>query len=388
MKSELGNLRVAAVAALLALSWMAITVHFNYQGNWTALFCVGQGSKHAPELESGTYIFLNSKGYDGQWYRIVAHDPWLQKGMWKSLDGRERYQRILLPAIAWILALGQDRWIDNAYIAAVLLFLFAGVWLTAKWCALQGFSPWWGLGFIILPGVLISLDRMTVDIALYTFVALALVAWKEQRWVWCWVAGAGAFLARDLGFLLIAAMAGLCLLDKNWKRAGLFAAAALPALLWYRQVAHIARGPKAFVVVPKWVFHSNLVGPFIAIFRPRTYRTLTGPLMITTHVLDYGSILGVIAAVILAALLLRRRPIDIETAICLAYAALFLMVSNQGFWRDPYSYPRAFSPLLGLLAWRAVREKHPGYAIPLMLVLVRVMWQEGPQALHIAQSIF
>ncbi len=133
---------VALVATAAALAWQMATVHFNYGGNWTALFCIGGKSPIPAELESGSWIFTGSAGYDGQYYRIVAHDPWMHNGWWRFLDSRIRYKRILLPAAAWLCALGQPRWIDGSYILLILVFVFAGTWFTAMWVALDGRPVW------------------------------------------------------------------------------------------------------------------------------------------------------------------------------------------------------------------------------------------------------
>src|ERR1700720_1188823 len=114
---------VALAATAAALLWQSATVHFNYGGNWTALFCIGAKSPMPPELETGSWIFPESIGYDGQYYRIAAHHPWMQRGLCRFVDAPSRYQRILRPATAWLGALGQSRWIDRSYILLVLVFV-------------------------------------------------------------------------------------------------------------------------------------------------------------------------------------------------------------------------------------------------------------------------
>jgi len=48
----------------------------NYAGNWIALFGTGSASP-PPRALAGEhiYVFPNNTGYDGQFYRYVAHDP-------------------------------------------------------------------------------------------------------------------------------------------------------------------------------------------------------------------------------------------------------------------------------------------------------------------------
>src|SRR5579863_2553356 len=105
---------VAALVTLLAAGWLCLTVQRNYGGHWNALFMTG-GNFGAPagvEFQD-TYVFAGSYGYDGQFYRVIAHDPWLQRGFY--LDSpRLRYRRILVPALAYAFALGRGRLIDAA----------------------------------------------------------------------------------------------------------------------------------------------------------------------------------------------------------------------------------------------------------------------------------
>ena len=380
------SIAAAALATVLALSWQFATVQTNYEGNWTALYCVGSRSRLPAELTDGVWIFPATKGYDGQWYRIVARDPWMEDGLWRYLDTPQRVHRILLPAAAWVLGLGNAERVDTSYLAAALLFLFAGVWMTARWSADQGESPWWGLAFAALPGTLITIDRMTVDIALYVMIVAGLYCWRRKWWWGCWAAGAGALLARELGLLLIGAFVLACVLKREWRRAALLASSALPAALWVLHVGRRTAGPRGSQVVPVWANDWTVIGPFEAILNPRNY-ALAGWFKPATQILDGLAIAGVVLAVGFGLVWLRRQPLDVEPLLCGLYAILFVLVSNERFWVDPYSYSRAFTPLAGLIAWRGVIEKRAWLALPLGFMAARIVWQMGPQALGIFEAL-
>ena len=53
-RTKLACLVYAAGATLAVLAWQATTVHFNYGGNWTGLFCTGDYFPAPPELAAGT----------------------------------------------------------------------------------------------------------------------------------------------------------------------------------------------------------------------------------------------------------------------------------------------------------------------------------------------
>src|SRR5438105_15265906 len=84
----------ALLAALLAFCWQALTVHYNYGGNWTGLFCTGARFIAPPAALDSEHIyrFRNADGYDGQMYHYMAHDPFLTRGFQSAMDSpRVRY---------------------------------------------------------------------------------------------------------------------------------------------------------------------------------------------------------------------------------------------------------------------------------------------------------
>mgnify|MGYP001445014919 CR=1 FL=1 len=226
-------LLTAAAAMLAALASQCLTVYANYHGQWTALFCVGETYAGGMNGLPPAYVFSGSNGYDGQMYRVVAHDPWLKTDLWRSLDGPEhRYRRILMPALAWLLAGGRTEFIDAAYIALVLGFLGLGVYFLGLWLAREGLPAWTGAAFLLLPGVLISLDRMTPDIALYALTAALLSVWRGRLTPAAVFILAIAPLVRDLGVLLVAAAAASLALEKRWKQTGFALLCILPYAAW------------------------------------------------------------------------------------------------------------------------------------------------------------
>ena len=385
----LGCLRYALVGALLAGGWQAATVHFNYGGNWTGLFWVSGTRAMPPELARGTYTFHGSTGYDGQFYRLVAHDPWLRRGWWNYQDSAVlRYTRILVPGLAWLAAAGQDRFIDAAYISIVLFSIFLGIYWLSRWAASHGRSPAWGLAFLGVPGTLISIDRLTVDVA-----AIALCA----GWAWyirsgspgrLWLVSALAGLTRDTGLVLSAACCAHALRGRRWRQALGYAAAALPTAAWYVFVwTHRMRTPAAHgAAVPHWLFRHAAVGIFTELFRPAGYRF--APLL--THavqVLDAVALCGMVLALALAAWDLRKGPLSREHWAMLAFLVVFLAVSTPNYWYNVYSYSRPFSPLLLLVAMPAMAGGSRWRLAPLAMLDLRIAAQLAPQLWGILRGI-
>ena len=123
----------ALLCAAIVLLWQTLTVRYNYAGNWTALYCTGANFQIPPVLAGeNIYRLERSNGWDGQFYHYVAHDPFLADGMRRYIDlPGLRYRRILIPALAHVLAWGNAKRIDAAYRAVILLFFGLGAyWLS------------------------------------------------------------------------------------------------------------------------------------------------------------------------------------------------------------------------------------------------------------------
>jgi hypothetical protein len=147
------SLLSALICLSIGFTWQALTVHYNRDGNWTALFLTGSRFPVPPALASEKlYVFPDSAGYDGQMYHYIAHDPLMRHGLAKFIDSpRLRYRRILLPASAFLMAFGRQAAIDKCFIACNLLFLFLGAWWVARYFALSGLSPFWSILFVAVP---------------------------------------------------------------------------------------------------------------------------------------------------------------------------------------------------------------------------------------------
>jgi hypothetical protein len=310
-----------------------------------------------------------------------SHDPWLQKGWSKYQDAPKlRYRRILVPGLAWLLAAGQSRYIDAAYNSVILFSLFFGIYWLSRYAVFHGRSPAWGLGFLLVPGTLISIDRLTVDIALVALCSGLVWYVRKDSPGRIYLVLVLAGLARETGLLLTGACCLHALWNRRWRQAMVYATAALPALLWYGFVAthaapmHASRGG----LVPRWFFQYPLVGILMKLFQPEHYPF--GPLLARgIQALDAIALGGLLLALGLAVWGLRKGRWDQEHWATLAFLALTLAVSTPGFWRNVYSYARPFSPLVFLVGLRALSGGSLWALAPILMMDLRVAAQWAPQ---------
>lgn len=362
---------LALAAAGACFAWMALTVHFNYAGNWTALFCTGALLRQPPQLTAeNIYLFPNSNGYDGQYYHYQAHDPFFRKGLSQFVDSPLlRYRRMLVPTAAWLLAFGNDRWIDPAYFAVILLSVFLGVYWSSRVAQGMGGTPYWGLLFLVVPATPIALDRMVIDVALAALVA-GFLWYSREGFSWkTFLILALAALARETGLLLAVAYGLFWFVHRQWARTALSLAALLPLLPWYAVVSRNAPPEMMLGAASSAKFHSPLVW-----LEPINYSLPPG-LRLTLQLLDYALLAGVVLAVVLALRgFLRESRVPRHYA-ALAFAGLvvaFFFTFGKG---DAFALPRIASPLLLLVAMEGSWLR----LAPLLLAAPRILIQHAPQ---------
>jgi hypothetical protein len=379
---------VGLVSAAAVFGWQCLTVHCNYQGNWSALFCTGS-KLGPPPLEEfrGTYVFGGSFGYDGQFYRYIAHDPFLERGLWKDVDAPPiRYRRILVPGLAYLGGLGRPRAIDAAYLAVILGFVFLGGYWASRYASARGRHPGWGLAFVLTPAVLVSADRMTVDAALAALCCGWVLYWGEKAAprVAGYVLLAAVPLVRETGLLLNLASGIPLALRRRGRESLIWAVAMLPCAGWYAFVA--ARTQPGAGDWWSFVAHVPLAGFIRRVLHPLAYPpgTQLRGFMIA---LDYVALAGIALALVLGVRLwLRRRDGAVEIA-ALLFCLLAIQTGSEDVWSGAFAFGRVFSPLLLLLAMKGLETRRKVLALPLALVTLRVGAQFGGQVIGVVRGL-
>ena len=330
--ASLNPLLCAVLCTVAAFGWQALKVHREFGGNWTGLFETGREFPPPPAL-AGEHILIvsDTTGYDGQFCHYIAHDPFFRRGLASAIDfPRQRYGRILVPLAAWLLAAGRQNWIDPAYHAVVLAFVFLGAW----WSARRGAV----LLFLFLPATLLSIENSTIDVALLALCAGFVLLHDAPAWKLAPIL-ALAPLVRETGALLIAAVVVAALLRKQWRRAALFALTALPWLAWIWFVwAHTAAKPYPLAAIP-------LSEAWSAFLDVRSPLSGAGGVMLT--ILERTAVVGSVLAACLG-LYQLRRPGPVTLA-CALFGLLGIVLQRPDVWVNYHAHARVLSPLYLLL---------------------------------------
>jgi hypothetical protein len=370
--------RIAVAAVILAAAWMTTTVYTKYGGKWTGLFCIGGHFQISPGLAAeNPYLFEGTVGHDGQQYLMMARDPFLTGEDHRYMDSiRFRYRRIAIPLAAWSLAWGDPHRVTYTYLVVILAWIGAGTYWFARIAQGAALPAALGLTFLLMPGALVSIERMLVDVGLSTLAAALVVAEREDRRSLRWTALILAPLVRETGWLFLAAAGLVFLAQRRWRDLPWLGLTAVPALTWaaYLNSRTIAQTYQAsyvpFSAIWKALQHPYAYGP----------QTRFVPLLVP---LDTFAIFGMLLAFAMAVRWLATRPWQIHRVAAALFALLGVLLQRDDQWVETFEYSRIFSPLLvflildgsfrRLLAWIPLVPIDLRLGVPFALQLIRIV---------------
>jgi len=295
------------------------------------LFYTGDAGMVPPDELGGEqiYRFPSGTGYDGGMYHLMAHDPLFRRNFARTFDiPRVRYRRILVPGLAALLSLGRDKWVDRAYFATILGFVFLGTFWLSRWSLSHGRSVYWGLLFLATPAALVSIPLMVIDVSLAALTAGFIWYAERKSPMKLFAVLACAALARETGILLIAGWCGWLLYQRHVLLAIQYAAAAVPAACWafFVQMHTTKPGPVWLSPIPLYgIFHS-MVHPFY--YPPGLMQNLLVPM-------DRIALIGMLIALGFVFYdALRPAVRDHNTFVALAFAGLALFLSGGDVWPE------------------------------------------------------
>jgi len=232
--------RPTAYRLALVLFAALVLLKFSPQTGFTSLIRFGetwQDRRHSALQNLPIATVPNSNGYDGQFYAQIAIDPLLRGSeLERAIDAPAyRARRILAPAAAALLGLGNPWWTLQAYALLNVICWFALARLLYdcidsphNWV---GFARWAGCIFSV--GVLDSVRQSLVDLPAMLLLSFAIHSYAQARTAKTALWLALSNLTRETGLLGTIALNGTELFGKprRWSAVVIiFVAAALPAL--------------------------------------------------------------------------------------------------------------------------------------------------------------
>lgn len=238
--------RPTAYRLALVLFAALVLLKFSPQTGFTSLIRFGESwneHRHSSLHSLPIAVASASNGYDGQFYAQIALDPSLRDAELTQVIDAPAYRarRILVPALATLLGLGNPWWTIQAYALLNVLAWLLFAWLLHRhigsndWIA---YARWFGCVFSM--GVLESVRQSLVDLPALLLLLLAVEAHSRARF-------ASGSLWLTLGNLtketsLLSALALECdfaTAKQNWRRILLsLGACVLPLAAWSLYVDH------------------------------------------------------------------------------------------------------------------------------------------------------
>lgn len=216
------NLRSWLLVMILCLLYVAFVLVRN---NSDPLALVTPGTRFSQGMVDG------SEGYDGQFNYYIARNPSTAA---QYIDvPAYRFQRILLPALGWVLSFGQEGLIPWVFLLVGVISLAAGTALMERLLTEQGVSRWYALVYGLTIGTFASVRLSLSEPLAYGLVLGGILLANRERWLPGAILFALAALAKETT-LLIPAGYGLYLLwSRHTRTAVIFGVVTLtPFVLW------------------------------------------------------------------------------------------------------------------------------------------------------------
>jgi hypothetical protein len=326
------RLRPWHIALLICLAYVLLTLaRYNFDPKYFALI----GTQYDPGLPNGR------PGYDGQFAYQIARDP--LNGWTKTDMPAYRYQRIVYPIVARVLALGNADLVPWALIVVGIIALTIGVWLTEE--ILQHFqiSRWYALIYGLSAGMLMSVRLDLTEPLAYALAQAGVLLALKDRWRWAAVALSIAALTKEMTLAVAAGIGLVYLFQRQWSRLLAFSVIVLlPFTIWQ-------------IVLWRW-FGQFGIGSGGALATPFEIVPLRGlwslaflDLRVFLLLAAIAIPLAVLPALIslwIAARQMWQRVIDVPTTVLLLNA-LLVLVTPQSTFREPLAMARY---IVGLMA--------------------------------------
>ena len=208
---------VLAISLLYVLLTLA---RYNGDPKYFALI----GTRYDPGLPDG------QPGYDGQFAYQIARDP--ANGWTKTDVPAYRYQRIVYPLAARVLALGNSDLTSWTLIMINLGALVAGTWLTEE--ILQHFrmSRWYALAYGLSAGTMMSVRLDLTEPLAYALAQAGVLLALKDRWRWAALVLAAAALTKEMTLACAAAIGAVYVFQREWRKVIGFSAIVLTPFEW------------------------------------------------------------------------------------------------------------------------------------------------------------
>lgn len=361
--------RVAPLVVVACAMLFLACVHYQEQQFYIRPGIVGFAEVNtvsAKRLGISNLAVNNPVGYDGQFYFFLAYKPSI---IWTCPQDRAhcpayepyfRWQRIVYPLVARILALGQTSWIPFTLLLVNFMGVLVVAYLIGKMAVEMGASPWMGTAAGLFCGELLGFLRDLADPFGVLWIVIAIYLLRHNRPLWAAAAAAAALLTREQLVFYAPILALPLLAQRRWLTLAQSAAIALIPFIVWQATLHQLYGIWPLFAADTHV--ATLVPiPFLGLLSTRHDYDFGVTLLCAGIPLAFAIVVSLAAIWQHGPRSLLRDPVPL---MALVYCAVFSLV-NYLQWADVWGAARLEDPgvVLAVLAacalpWRSLRASY------------------------------
>ena len=174
--------------------------------------------------------------YDGYFSYFIARwgfDVEKISPLMDSVGSSYRYQRIIYPFVAYLLSAGGDPLLSPFFLVVLNIFsILIGTYFMSLLLNNMGTNPWYSLVYGLYGGQFLGLMTSLTEPLAYLFVVAGIYFWSKDKLLWSTFSFSVAILTKEVAILFVIAFCIHYGLEKNWKKAVVIAASAVPYTIW------------------------------------------------------------------------------------------------------------------------------------------------------------
>lgn len=349
--------RLRAWHVVLAISVIYVTITL-VRGNFDPKFFALIGPLYDPGVPGG------QPGYDGQFAYQIARDP---TNGWTKIDvPAYRYQRVVYPLAARLLAWGNVDLVPWMLIALNVIALAAGTWCTEEILAHYGVSRWYALAYGLNAGTLMGVRLDLTEPLAYGLAQAGVLLLLMNRSTTAAIALALAALTKEMTLMFAAGAVLTYAAQRDWRNAfKTIAIVGVPFAIWqlilYGWFGQLGVGSGGALATPFEIVPLRGLWSIAAI-DGRVFVLMAG-LMLPLAVIPAA--IGVWRAL----RDMRRRRFDLPMWLLLINAAV-IAFTPQSTFREPLAMARFVAGLIAaVLVYAAARRSRRGLNYALLWIL-------------------
>ena len=177
--------------------------------------------------------------YDGHYsyqiaYRLFGEEALIPDNYFfrEAIPNAYRFQRILYPFLARLLAANQPALIPWTLILINIMAIALGTWVIERLLSYHNTSHWYAIVYGLYAGNLVALRSDMNEPLAQALVMVAIWSWIQQKYPQSFISFALALLTKETALLFIAAYGLHSLIERQWRNAFGFGLSIIPYAIY------------------------------------------------------------------------------------------------------------------------------------------------------------